>query len=637
MLYVALQGDLSLTGLLRQLRKCGVEQWIYFGEDSAWRVRADAVLSPVFPRLSIADRLGEMSWELRQPYIDWVGELSQLNASLDWWASELAAKNPYYNLFLRICLLGVAQQIIAAGLESPTLMVCSTQALADEVVCCAEETGVPVCWLMDPRLQSSLRRAKAAGRRRIGKVYRRLLPYAGTLVAHMPPGRFVGRIQQSLRGHFAYRRRLLLDRGLMPADDFSGENTILLFTWVDGRNFTAEGQYIDPHLGPLGEMLREQGYRVAYVPRVLSTIVFDEAVAQLLQTDNRFFFPELFVDEHEWRVCQQRAERFCPEIPVASRVEGVPTYRLAQEQVEQYRFTLATTLTYEPLVANLYAHGVRPSHIVHNLEGHSWEQALTWSVRRYMPSTRVVGYENVIFTRMLLSMYPAYSEFGLRPLPDRVVTNGSLYRDVLLGEGWPSERVRVGCALRHNYLWELPRCSDDVESRVVDRTMRILVATGIGFGESVELVEKACRAFGGDPAYEVIVKCHPMVDMGWVKSQLGELVQYGNIRFVTRPINELLPAVQILLYTHTSVCYEAIQQGVFPVNVRAESFLNLDKLDPAPEVRWVATTPADLRQIVKNISQMSIEERRTWQRKAAEVVRAALAPVTPECVDAFLS
>ncbi len=70
--------------------------------------------------------------------------------------------------------------------------------------------------------------------------------------------------------------------------------------------------------------------------------------------------------------------------------------------------------------------------------------------------------------------------------------------------------------------------------------------------------------------------------------------------------------------------------------VRAESFLNLDKLKAAPDVRWMVTTPQDLRQVAGEISQMTQEERHRWQKRASEIVRSALAPMTPQCVDAFI-
>jgi hypothetical protein len=73
-----------------------------------------------------------------------------------------------------------------------------------------------------------------------------------------------------------------------------------------------------------------------------------------------------------------------------------------------------------------------------------------------------------------------------------------------------------------------------------------------------------------------------------------------------------------------------------PIFVRSENFLNLDKLEVAPNVRWVATTSEDLRSVVAEIEAMPIEKRRSWENRAKAVVREALAPVGPGSVDVFL-
>ncbi|MBO34058.1 MAG: hypothetical protein CMM74_13970 [Rhodospirillaceae bacterium] len=634
--YLALQSELNLGKLSSRMHANAIRQWLYIGESSTWRVQAETAISAEFPRISIADRLHETSWELRQPYIDWIGELSQLNDSLEWWASELAAKNPYYNLFIRICLLGVAGQLIAAGFKRSTLIVCSSQALYREVLCFAMDCGTPARNLLSSSVFRGLSGVGRLGNRYLRDAYRRMPSLADRLLVRLPLGQLSERIQRSLDSRPSYRRQVLADMGVKSNADFSGDDAILLFTWVDGRNFDSDGSYRDPHLGQLAELLRERGFRVAYVPRVLFTIAYDAAVNGLLKTDERFFFPECYVEDSEWQTCLKRARQFAPVIPEDSSMGDVPVYRLAKEQVNEYRYTLAQSLSYETLIANMVSRGVQPRQIIHPCEGHSWEQALAYAVRRYSPDTRVVGYNAGMFSRMLLSVYPARCEYKLRPLPDCIVTSGPLERKILLAEGMPPEIVETGCDLRRTYLWEESFHVDDVSQQVNVEPIRILVATAIGFGDSVELASKAVRAFGDDTRYEVFIKCHPMVDAKQVANQLGELAQQDNVRFVEQPVGELIPSVDLLLYRYTSTCFEAMQHGVVPIFIRSESFLNIDQLEVAPDVRWVATTPGDLRRIAAEIMRMSTQERRRWRNKASDVVRAALAPVGPESVDAFL-
>ncbi|KGF71933.1 hypothetical protein DO97_14365 [Neosynechococcus sphagnicola sy1] len=171
MLHIALQADLNPTTLLPELGARGIQQWLYLGEDSTWRVQVESWLCPRMQRLSIADALDAMAWKLRQPYLDWIGDLSQRHHSLAWWASELAAKNPYSLFFLRLCLLGVAQDLLTVGFSVPTLMICATPALAAEVTEFAIAQGYQLQQISCPAPIQSPPQRRSQGRRLLGRIY----------------------------------------------------------------------------------------------------------------------------------------------------------------------------------------------------------------------------------------------------------------------------------------------------------------------------------------------------------------------------------------------------------------------------------------------------------------------------------
>jgi hypothetical protein len=625
--YVILQNEVRPDAL----RSLKLGEWICLSEDSTWRVRAEAGTLAHIPRVLVADLLDEITWALRQPYIDWIGELSSRNDSLEWWASELAAKNPYNNLFIRICLLGLARRLFECGLHAPTLVVCSTHAMADGVLALADRFDVAAERLpaSDPRV-----------RLQAGRLGKRLggwaLPYVGRMVCPFLPSRLQQRVMRSLDCSLTHRRQVLADHGVYPDTGFSGDDTQLLFTWVDRRSFAQDGGFRDPHLGELAQMLRDRGFRVAFVPQVLGSIPFSVAVEKLVASGERFIYLESYIDENEYRECQARAKRFVPDIRPDEVIDDLPVSGLAQEIAVDGGGPLGLRLRYERSVANLAASGNIPGQIIHTFEGHSWEQALAWSVRRHMPSTRIVGYENGTFSRLVLSEYPAKSEFGLRPLPDRVVTYGRHSRDTMVSEGWPDGLVMTGCALRHNYLWESRIHAEPLSTGAQGGPTQILLATGIGFGETIELIEKATQAFPDVSRYLVTVKCHPTVDADLVKSTLGATGKQENLRFVDASIGELLVEAQILLCTYTFVCYEGLLYGVYPIFVRAENFLNLDKMESLPEIHGVASTPGDLRRLAECFLAMSDVQRRSWYRKGLIALREALQPIEPGCVDAFV-
>jgi hypothetical protein len=609
-------------------RTAAASRWVYLGEDTAWRIRAERGPLASVERVPTGDRIERLSWELRQPYIDLIGELSGQNASLEWWASELAAKNPFAMLFSRICALACARELLAGGLDD-ALLVCSTPALVRAVAGAARGAGRSV-WVEPGSPADRVREAALARRERVRALIDAVARVAPLRALHTAAER-AGPATQALADAPSYRRRLARELGARADGGFAGPDTALLVTWADQRSMGPGGSYRDPHFGTLPEQLEGAGYRVAYLPRVLPYAPVRQVLAGLTRSGARLFVPELWISSADWRDAKGRVRRFQPAILEAAAVEGVPVAELAHEQVERYRYAQAWSLAHAPLVRNLAAAGVRPELVILPFEGHAWEQVVTAAVHEHMPGATVIGYDNVNFSRLALSLYPARSELALRPLPDVVVTNGEAFERILTREGFPSERVRVGCGLRHEYVWaERPPSVARPEGLPV----RVLVATSIDPGQSVELIEKAVAAFGGE-GFELTVKLHPAVDPAAVMAWLSPSAR--SARFSDEPIDRLLGSADMMLYTYSVVCYEALAQGVPPVFVKAETFLDLDQLEPFPQLGRRARTVDELRAAAAEISAQSEAERRRWREQAREALAQALRPVTADCVRAFVT
>jgi hypothetical protein len=601
-----------------------LSSWLYVGDGAAARIELERSIAGQLERVSTADSLQWHANVLRRPYIDAIGNLSLLNKSPEWWASELAAKSHYTRLFERVCALAVARELIDSGLDN-SLVVCARPALLAEVEAAAATAGIETLRIGTPSpvAKPAARYILATGLvERFGP--RLPLPLVNRAARARPW------IQPVLEKSHRFRRRLLESLGT-TCEPLSGPGTALLLTWVDGRNVTPKGAYADPYLGWLPEALCRRGYRVAFLPRPLRTAGFAELAQRLLGTGERFLFPELLLDEAALRQCEAAAREFSPAIPDDTSVSGVPFARLAHEHVEEFRAKQAENLAYEPLVKGLARTGVEPELLVHSFEGHAWEQVFADAVHRHLPGTHLVGFDNLNMTRFALSRVPAATEVGLRPLPDRIVTNGAFPRDALVAGGVPEASVEAGCAIRYAHLFEP---GEGPPAREPGRPV-VLVATELTFDRSVELVVKAVEAFGTDGAWQLAVKCHPMVGTEVVEAFVRDATGVDGI-YLDRPFRELLLSADILLYTYSSVCYDALAAGVPPVFVRAETDLDLDQLEPFTDLRWTGRTAAELLAAACAILDLEPPELAAWRVRAQEAVRATLAPITPECVEAFL-
>lgn len=598
----------SSDRLVRLATSLPVEKWCYLGSDASVRLTLDRALSSRVEWVSIAEELDAVTQRLREPFLEVMGRLAVLNSSPLWWSTELASKNPYgARVFLDACLMQVGKRLLQDG-SGRVLLVVDSPAVLKELKHVARVRRVSVQDYTPGWHPARLMVSRAAR-----SLYRRAAFLKG----------------------FLRQRREFRRRGWPPAQPFKGRDTALLFTWVDRRNFTPSGAYSDPHLGCLSDHLQTRGYRVAYVPRVLGTTSFGEVLERLRQTGELFLFPEALLTLGDVLSAVFRTLWYRPALLEDLAVDGVDITPLIAEQIGEERqgINQVTAYLYYSFMRRLACAAVNPQFIFYTFEGHSWGHVMCVGAREHMPEVRVVAFENLVCARMLLSAYPSCSGLSVFPLPDRVITSGPLFSEAFVEAGYPAERVVSAAAIRHAYLWQRAAVAHRPTPR---RPICVCVATAIGFSDSIELIDKAIRAFGGLPEWKVLIKCHPAVEVSRIRAMLGAQARASNVHFVDTPVSELLLQAHLLLYTYTSVCFEALMHGVPPVFVRAENWLNIDLLEQAPEIRWSATGPDEIREAALKAVDMSEDEWLAWYRRAREVVEQSLAPVTPERLDRFL-
>lgn len=590
-----------------------IDRWLYAGQDPAWRIAAEEGALANVPRIDAAARLQQKAEELRLPFLEWVATQALANDCVEWWATQLAARTSYARLFDRVCALAIALDVVAETSTGTTLVVCSTPASAGEVARAAATSppiDSPSVRHPEHLLRSSALRAWAR--------------YAPGRIRDLP-----ARLSEQARfvlDSDPHRRRSLMEAHGLTRRPFGGPGTALLFTWIDRRSFRPDGSYVDPHLGPLAEMLRKRGLEVAYVAQILHSIPFVEAVRRLAASEETFLLPDAYLDLDDHRLSAQRASDFVPTLPEDDAVAGVPIAALAREHVAEHRPSQASALIYEPLLRRFAQAGVCPETLIYPYEGHVWELVLGWSAKRHLPETATVGYENLNMTRFALSMFSTRRELEVRPIPRRIVTNGPAFGDVLVAEGMPEDRIRVGCGLRHEAMWQTTPSRRQPNHQ---RPLRILAATEIAPGPSIELVTKAVDAFAAE--HEVVVKPHPVLGRDELRRALGR--RLDRVLIDDTPTLQLLPQVDVLLYTYTGVAFEALALGVPPVLVRSDSSIDLDQLEYAAELRWAARTPAELQAVVAEIRMLHLD---AWRPRARAAAERALAPVRETCVEAFL-
>ena len=160
-------------------------------------------------------------------------------------------------------------------------------------------------------------------------------------------------------------------------------------------------------------------------------------------------------------------------------------------------------LSHELLVRRLASAGVRPESIILPWEGNAWEQVLTDAVRRHMPGTKLVGYDNLNFSSLALSLYP--SAVGGR-YPSAARSRGDERPDVRGGAARErlSERARA-----RGVRSATPVISPSLARHsIAERELRPCRLARSTRRQSIELLRKASSAFGDD----LVARLHPASD-----------------------------------------------------------------------------------------------------------------------------
>ncbi len=139
------------------------------------------------------------------------------------------------------------------------------------------------------------------------------------------------------------------------------------------------------------------------------------------------------------------------------------------------------------------------------------------------------------------------------------------------------------------------------------------------------MLEVAHAAFGDN----LLVKLHPVSDAARIKDILGPRLKYSD-----EPIAHLLNNARALIYSYSVVPYEALFAAVPPIHFRSPSRLDLDQLDPTPDLRWVGSTADQLKSALAEAEVCASDPE--WQSRARATVLAALTPPSPGCAGAFL-
>lgn len=541
--------------------------------------------------------LGRTAEELRGPFLDAITQLGRRHDSVAWWASRLSERNTMVSpLFLYCCYLKLAQD----SLGGVGCVVCESRAVLDELAVGAAARGVRVRRMGGrPRASGAVGAARAAWR----------------------IGRFLA---SGVRGRIAAPAR--------PDPVAIRRPAALLRTWPVETSFGTDGSFRDPYFPGLCEWLEERGIATLTIPLTHALGRSARAVWRRLRGTRRHFLaPGSFYRASDYLFALREAGRAARMPRGRVRLDGLDAGRLFDEQRRAAAFDTGTleVLLSHRLPMRLRRAGLQFDLVIDAYENMIPEKPFILGMRRYMPGARLVGFQHGSLYPLFICNFVTAGESEFAPLPDRVVCNGELFRDILVREGLPAERAVVGPALRYTHLWEPP-------ATVAAEAAGALVLLPLIADARAELLIKAADALGDVERLRVMVKPHPASSPEDVLASASLRELPPSFEFVSGGMGEWLAQARVVLGVGSSSIHEALAAGVPVLVVGRQASLDLNPLAWHPNLGRVFSDAAEIRAETLRLLALSEQDLAAYRRQAQEVLRECFAPVNEDKMRAFV-
>lgn len=538
--------------------------------------------------------------DFQKKYIEFIARLNNANKSFLWWALNLTGKSPFST---RLCerLFNFCLIIKTYYESSDTLIViCDDLVLSRQVKAWGKKKKIKVFCMIRDKLSFT-------------KIAKGIIPvsiiyaFCRTLLYKFHSWRYC---------------RFKISR------DY--EYTVLK-TILSKQSFNKEGIFFDTYFGRLIDYLDKEN-----VPHIFLTTVFPPYTANLNKAIYRNGRGDIVPIEKYLSIggatkcfAQALLKYFLPfRLKDNADFEGFDVEYLVKETIRQdctsTRFF--TNFLMYCCTASL-AQNVKIKKVFYPFENRSWEKMLILALRKYSPSSVITGYQHSFITPKHTEMYLGKEEDV--PLPDRIITNGKITRDILERAcNFSPAMLRVGCALRQKDAPPLVR-----KNRTTTGFPNILVIMSVSVEYYMKVIAFLNKVFFDGMLYNIALRPHPEIPHG------DKLQKAATFKFQIsdkESLDDALNWADIVVYHSSAAAIRAVSFGIPVIYLKMDDFLDPDPLFDFNRLKWTVTEPQELIGSIERISAMSESEFKSMQDEAVEYGKRYFYPAADNNLKEFL-
>ena len=238
-------------------------------------------------------------------------------------------------------------------------------------------------------------------------------------------------------------------------------------------------------------------------------------------------------------------------------------------------------------------------------ETRSWEKALISAGSGEKRRTTLLACQSGTVPKMHLNFFnhPDELDRNSYPMPraDKILCNGSLPLEYMIGLPWPKEKMCVVEALRYMYLKEI--ITRDYSAL---KKKRIILLLSISAEESSSILSVSYEAFKDMKDVEVWIKPHPFLNLDKVFVLAGVSKHESGFEVKEGSLKEFLPEAWIAVTGESSAAIEALAFGCRVLIVNTPEWINLSPL------RFVDTDLVDTVNSPRELKQKVVDICEQW-------------------------
>lgn len=581
--------------------------WFFFSRDYEHLLKLKKIAPVEYHFIDTGDFLSASANRLRQPYLDYIGSLSQRFSSLSWWTSRIAEKNVMSSpLFLYLCYLDVFVNVLQGDLDKNN----------NENICIFSESPVLLNIFYHLSISKSYKIFRFYNRHKLEWFF----------VA------FVRIISFYLLG---IKHKFWSTITKKKTSKFKKPLTILR-TWVSENDFGNDGTFKDSYFLNLKDYLIQQGKTVVIWPMLYNTKrPFKKAIKWFRQNKDLFLIPEDYYRAIDYFKSTVTCFNIFNLFKHKFIFNNLDVTLLFKEETWRSFFEpgMPEIIMHYFLAKRMKNMHIKIDKFIITFENMFHEKPLLLGLAEFYPGTESIGFQHSVLYPLLLSLYISGKEYKIIPMPDKIICSGKFFKQTLISEGYPENKLVCGPALRFQYLWQPYNKNNDQSENIA------LIAFPLTKSSALELMSKVWPILIKKPGIKVWLKAHPLM----ASSQLAEIMRKFSgasalIKVVDGPIKNILPKIRFAITTASGIVLDMIALGLPVIRVRQDLDLNLDPMDwfPLDEMQFVARTSKQIEEEIQRI--LSLEEKQFQQLRdyGKNMIEKCFYPVTEETLASFI-